>query len=243
MRLPPAPRLRLALAWLLALLLAYTTFEFGRSIAGYSAASAFAQRWKLAQRVASLEREADGMRRELAERDIGRRVDQQAQTEAQAMIGELQAELARQQQDLDFYRGLVSERFGSGNLKVQELAVQRGEAGQFVVEVTLVQTSLRDQLASGTLSVSVDGARRGALTRLGMREISAEERSQVSFNLRYFQTLRIPIVLPGDFEPAALRLEYRSNRSGPDPQQLSFPWASVLEPAPANALTPGPAAG
>jgi hypothetical protein len=243
-RRPTPDELRLATAWLVALLVVCAAFEFGRHIAGYSAATAFAQRFALALRADELGKRVEDLERTLAARDVTRRVDEQAQAETQAMIGELQAELARQQQDLDFYRGLVSERFGAGNLKIQELSVAPGEGERaYVVEVTLVQANLRDQLASGTLSLALDGARSGALVRLPMREVAAGGRSQVTFSLRYFQTLRIPIVLPEGFEPASLRVEYRSNRGGPEPQQQSFPWASVLETPPAGFLTPGPGAG
>lgn len=236
---PTPAQLRLIAAWVVALALVYGAFEFGRSIAGYSAAAAFAERLGLQRRLEERGRRVAELERELAARDVSRRVDQQAQAEAQAMIGELQAELARQQQDLDFYRGLVSERFGAGNLKIQQLSVvPAGGDRSYVVEVTLVQTTLRDQLASGTLSLSLDGSRGGALTRLPMRELAADGRSQVSFSLRYFHTARIPIVLPEGFEPAALRVEFRSNRGGPEPQQQTFPWASVLEMPPAVFLTP-----
>lgn len=231
-------RLRLAAAWLVALVLLYAVFEFGRAIAGHSAITAYSQRRALAERVEQLTRAAQDLERRAAAGEVGQRIDAQAQADAQAMMGELQAELGRQQQELDFYRGLVAERFGSGNLKVQELSVREEGPRRFVVSVTLVQTTLRDQLATGTLTIALDGSRRGALTRLSMREVSADSRSQVSFSLRYFQTLQVPLLLPEDFEPAALRLEYRSSRTGPDAQQQTFPWPAVLEPAQAGALTP-----
>jgi hypothetical protein len=243
MRRPTRDELRLAAAWLVAVVVVYAAFEFGRDISGYSAATSFAQRFALALRVDELDKRVAELEGQVAARDVTRRVDEQAQAETQAMIGELQAELARQQQDLDFYRGLVSERFGSGSLKIQELSVSPGDAPRaYVVKVTLVQTTLRDQLANGTLSVALDGARGGALVRLPMREFAAGGRSQVTFNLRYFQTLEIPIELPEGFEPASLRVEYRSSRSGPEPQNQTFPWASVLETPPAGLLTPGAAA-
>ncbi|MCU0976245.1 MAG: hypothetical protein MUC71_08035 [Steroidobacteraceae bacterium] len=244
MRRPAPDRMRLAAAWAFALVVVYGAFEFGRHIAGYSAATAFAQRFSLATRVDELGGRVKQLEAELAARDVTRRVDQEAQAETQAMMGELQAELARQQQDLDFYRGLVAERFGGGSLRIQELSVEPVEGERaYVVEVTLVQTTLRDQLANGTLTVSLDGARRGALLRLPMRELAEGGRSQVTFTLRYFQTVRIPIVLPEGFEPASIRVEFRSSRGGPEAQQQTFPWASVLETPPAGFLTPGPVAG
>ena len=51
----------------------------------------------------------------MAVAEVDQRVDRQAQTDAQQMMGELQAETARQKQELQFYRGLVVRQYGSGD--------------------------------------------------------------------------------------------------------------------------------
>lgn len=221
------------------LLLLYGAFELGRAWAGHFALTAFLQRQALSGRVDELERSRDELERSLAVGEIVRRADQEAQSEAQAAIGELQAELARQQQELDFYRGLVAEKFGTGTLKVQELAVRPDGGVRYTVIITLVQTAARDAIASGTLSMVLDGSRGGALTQLPMAEITPDGSKQVSFSLRYFKTLAIPLELPAGFKPTAVQLEYRSDRGGPEPQRQTFPWQAVLADLRAQPLTPG----
>ena len=143
LRLTPAAWRRLA-ALAVGLALLYASFEYGRSVAGYSALSSLMQRQALASRVSQLDAQRQLLERRVAVREVSGRVDAEAQSEAQAMIGELQAELARQQQELDFYRGLVAEKFGTGTIKVQELTVKPAEAGRFTVLVTLVHSATRD---------------------------------------------------------------------------------------------------
>jgi len=232
-----SPRLRAAIAVAVGLGLLYSAFELGRSLSGYSAVSAFSQRQALSRRIDALTRERDRLAARVAAGDVTRQVDQEAQSEAQAMIGGLQAELARQQQELDFYRGLVAERFGTGTIKVQQLTIRPEDGRRYAVSVTLVQTATRDATARGTITLAVDGSRGGALTQLSLEEISVEGSREVGFTLRYFRTVEIPIELPEDFTPAAVRIEFRSDRSGPEPVRESFPWQPALDSGAADALT------
>lgn len=217
--------------------LMYASFELGRSLSGYSAVEAFSQRQALSRRVDALERERDELEAKVVAGEVARRVDEEAQSEAQGMIGGLQAELARQQQELDFYRGLVAERFGTGSIKVQELSVRQDEGRRHTVSVTLVQTATRDATAKGTITLVLDGSRGGALTQVGLEELSTDGRSEVPFTVRYFRTVDIPIELPEGFTPAAVRLEVKSSRSGPEPLRETFPWQPALDPGPEGALT------
>lgn len=227
-------------AWAVGLALLYAAFELGRSLAGYSVVAAFQQRQALSSRVDELERTRAALERRLAASEIMQRADRESQSDAQAEMGELQAELARQQQELEFNRGLVAEKFGTGTLKVQELSVRSDGGTRYTVVVTLVQTAMRDAVTTGTLSVALDGSRGGALTQLAMADITPNGSKQVPFSLRYFKTLEVPLELPAGFQPAAVQLEYRSDRGGPEPQRQAFPWQAVLADLRAPALTPGP---
>ena len=74
------------------------------------------------------------------------------------MMAELQAETARQKQELQFYRGLVVRQYGSGTLRVQELSVRaEEEERRYRVLITLVQAATRDTVANGTVTFAVEG--------------------------------------------------------------------------------------
>lgn len=235
----PAPgRLRRIVVWAVALALLYAAFEAGRFVAGHSAWSAMIRRQALSRRIADLEATRTDLERRLGASEVLQRADHEAQAEAQAALGELQAELARQQQELDFYRGLVTEKFGAGTIRVQELAVRPEGDTRYTVVVTLVQTASRDAIARGTLSLTIDGSRGGALAQLGMADVTADGRQAVDFSLRYFTTLEVPVELPAGFTPAAVQLEYRTDRGGPEPQRQSFPWRTVIADLAAVPLTP-----
>src|SRR5262245_27866740 len=100
------------------------------------------ERFDLRKRTQALESENEALRHRVTVAELGQRVDQQAQTDAQQMMGELQSETARQKQELQFYRGLVVRQYGSGVLRVQVLRVRAEEEERhYLVLVTLVQAA------------------------------------------------------------------------------------------------------
>jgi cell division protein FtsB len=214
-------RRRIALTVLAALALVYGGFELGRAASGYSIVSALREGIEMRQRNQALTEENESLRRRAATAEVGQRVDRQAQSDAQMMMGELQAETARQQQELQFYRGLVARQFGPGTLRVQELRVRAGEEERhFRVLVTLVQAATRESLATGTVTFTVKGADG---TALPLADIERDGRRELPFSLRYFPQIEVRVGVPPDFQPLGLDVEYRLGRNA-DPVRQTFPW-------------------
>jgi hypothetical protein len=216
---------RAALVAALVLAMCYGAFELGRSSAGYFIVSAMLERFELRGRNQSLTEENESLRHRVAVAEVGQQVDRQAQSDAQRMMGELQAETARQKQELEFYRGLVVRQYGSGVLRVQELRVvpDDEEERRYRVMITLVQAATRDTVANGTVTFAVEGRQGPEAATLPLAEVEVDGRKQFPFSLRFFQQIEVPIELPVDFEPDRLHVEYRLGRSR-EPTKQSFDW-------------------
>jgi len=213
-----------ALAAVLAVALCYGAFELGRASSGYFIVSSMLERFDLQKRSSTLAKENESLRERVAVAEVGQQVDRQAQSDAQQMMGELQAETARQKQELEFYRGLVVRQYGSGVLRVQELRVRpEEEERRFLVLITLVQAATRDTVANGTVTFSVEGLQGKEPLTLALPEIEIDKRKQFPFSLRFFQQIEVPIELPLDFQPERLHVEYRLGRN-PDPTKQTFDW-------------------
>jgi hypothetical protein len=206
------------------LAIAYAGFETGRMTGGYFVAGALSERRALSQENAALEAENKALRQRATVAEVSQRVDRQAQTDAQGMISELQAETARQQQELQFYRGLVVRQFGAGTLRVQELRIRaEEEERRYRVLITLVQAATRNTIANGTVTFAVEGRQDGEDKTLTLAEVEIDKRRQFPFSLRFFQQIEVPIELPLDFEPGRLHVEYRLGRN-PEPVRQAFDW-------------------
>ena len=195
------------------------------------------ERLDLRKRNQALSDENDSLRHRVAVAEVDQQVDRQAQSDAQQMMGELQAETARQKQELQFYRGLVVRQYGSGTLRVQELRVRaEEEERRYRVLITLVQAATRDTMANGTVTFSVEGKQGKETATLPLAEIEIDKRKQFPFSLRFFQQIEVPIELPLDFEPERLHVEYRLGRNR-EPTKQTFDWR-VEGGRRAGALTP-----
>ena len=203
-----------------AVALLYGGFEIGRRTAGYSIVDAMVERMELRRRNRQLDDENQALQRRVATAELGQRVDRQAQSDAQRMMSELQAETSRQQQELQFYRGLVARQFGAGTLRVQELRVRAEDERRYRVLITLVQAATREAVANGTVTLTVEGQEGKTLT---LAEVEPDQRRELPFSLRFFQQIEVLIDLPPDFEPSGLHVEYRLGR-GTEPVRQSFPW-------------------
>jgi DNA-binding MarR family transcriptional regulator len=220
---------RVALVLLVAVAVFYGGFELGRAGAGYSIVSAMLERLELRRQVRTLGNENDSLQHRVSAAEIGQRVDRQAQSDAQRMIGDLQAETARQQQELQFYRGLVARQFGAGTLRVQELKIRPEQGRRFRVLITLVQAAARDTVVNGTVSFAIDGTRGGALVQLPLADVEPNKRRELPFSLRFFQQIEVPIELPDQFRPASLQVEYGQGR-GTERSRQTFTWRVEGEP-------------
>lgn len=213
--------------------LCYASFELGRASAGYFIVSSMLERLDLGRRNKALEDENDALRNRVAAAEVGQKVDRQAQSDAQQMMGELQSETARQKQELQFYRGLVVRQYGSGTLRVQELSVHAGEEERrFRVLITLVQAAARDTIANGTVTFAVEGRQGDEATTLSLAAIEIDKRRQFPFSLRFFQQIEVPIELPEGFEPGRLHVELQLGRNR-EPSRQSFDWRVEGEESPA----------
>ena len=206
------------------LVLCYGAFELGRASSGYFIVSSMLERFELQKRSRVLAEENESLRQRVAVAEVGQQVDRQAQSDAQEMMGELQAETARQKQELEFYRGLVVRQYGSGALRVQELRVRpEEEERRYLVLITLVQAATRDTIANGTVTFSVEGLQGKEPLTLALPEIEIDKRKQFPFSLRFFQQIEVPVELPLDFRPERLHVEYRLGRN-PEPTKQTFDW-------------------
>src|ERR1044072_4974577 len=77
--------------------------------------------------------------------------------EVQRTIGDLQAQVARANQELAFFRGIVTQNANSAEVKIQQARMlATATANKFRIRVTLVQPMKPDTVVSGVVGLSVD---------------------------------------------------------------------------------------
>jgi hypothetical protein len=210
---------------LLAIFSLYAAYELGRFDAGYDRMAASQQRTELEVEIGRLEKSNRDLRARLATLETMRVGHERERAEVARTIVDLQARLARQQQDLAFYRGIVTQSAGALGVKIQQLRIETADAPRrYRVRLTLVQAGRPESAVSGTFSLKVDGATGAGGASHELASLTGQKQSELPFNFRYFENFEQEIALPEGFTPEKVTVVVRATRKGVTPLTQSFAW-------------------
>ena len=229
-----APALRsglLVAALLVGLFAFYVVYELGRYDAGYDRQAAAQQRTELEVKIEHLQKENREMRTQLAELDTFKVGRAHEQAEVARAMGQLQAQVAQQSQELAFYRGVVAQGAVSIGLKIEQLRVTATDKpGVFNVHLSLVRSGRAETDAVGTLVLSIEGTQAGAPKSLDFSALTGGRQSEQRYGFRYFQDFDQTLTVPAAFKPEQLQIEVRSNKKDVPPLSQSFLWSVETTP-------------
>jgi hypothetical protein len=223
-----APKRRVVTIVLLLLIVAasvYGMFEFGRYSAGFDSLAAFNERAKLRAEVELNETTISDLRAKVAQLESSTVGQTREREEVQRMITDLQAQVARANQELAFFRGIVTQNANSAEVKIQQARmVATAAANKFRIRVTLVQPMKPDTVVSGVVVLSVDGELDGKPGRADFATLSGGKKREIPFTFRYLENIEEEITMPPGMKPEQLLVEVKSNRRGSAPVQQSYVW-------------------
>src|SRR5277367_1883995 len=224
---PYAPKRR-AVLWTSAALLTaailYAAFEVGRYDAGFRVVDSVRGALSASRRIRSLESENENQRRQLEAAETARRVDREGYAQVERSLGDMQSQIARLNQDLSFYRGLVQPETLI-HVKVQQMQIIPDTvAGQFHLKFVLMQTGKPDKEVAGNAAITIDGLLQGKPLSLTYAQVAPNHRVSLAYSFKYFQEYNEPIQLPKGFEPTRVGLEIHSGRDTSHSFRQAFVW-------------------
>ncbi len=211
---------------MIAALALYIVYEYGRFNAGYDRLAAAQQRTELEVEIERLNKSNRELRIHLAELDTIRIGRAREQAEVTRTISELQTQVAKQTQELAFYRGIVAQGATAVGVKVQQVHITAGAKAQhFKMHISLMRSVRPDNVAVGSIALSVDGTTSdGKPQTLDLLALTPTKLKDLPFNFRYFENLDQDVALPAGFKPEKMAVEIRSNKKDVAPASQSFPW-------------------
>jgi hypothetical protein len=224
-----APTRRIVTIILLVVMVAvgvYGMFEFGRYRGGFDYPTALRKQAELRATIERQEETISELRAKVAQLESSTVGQTREREEVQRMITDLQAQVARANQELAFFRGIVTQNANSTEVKIQQARmVATATANKFRIRVTLVQPMKPDSVVSGVVILSVDGELDGKPGRADFATLSGGKRREIPFTFRYLENIEEEITMPPGMKPEQLLVEVRSNRRGSAPVQQSYVWS------------------
>jgi hypothetical protein len=203
----------------------YATYEFGRYRAGFDSLESRRERGVLNERLTARATEVATLEAKVVQLETMSVGQNRERAEVQRTIGELQAKVATLNQELAFYRGIVTQGANATEVKIQQLRIAATEApGKFRVILTLVQPVRPDTVVSGSIVFAVEGTREGKTEKADFSALTAGKTRELPFSFRYLENIDQEITLPSGLKPVQLTVEVRSNRRGVTPLQQSLIW-------------------
>jgi hypothetical protein len=205
-------------------------YAIGRAQATFDGRAAIADEAGLRAALTAREAEVTRLRREVAELDTLKVAQERERQEVSRTIGELQAEVARQSQQLEFLRGVVGRAGPAAEVTIRQVRVIASAApGRYRLRIALAQPGRPDRTVAGSVRVGVEGQRGGRTVRLDLREVTAQRVAQLPYRFQYFENIEVEIVLPNGFSPERVVVDVRPAGRNVPPAAQTVLWS--IDPA------------
>lgn len=209
----------------------WSLYRLGLEQGGHNARAARATEAHLRVKVSELRERIGALSERNTMLERSRRIDQQALERMREALAERGRRIAKLEEELAFYRNVVSPSQMEPGLHVRRLAVNRVSDGgrEYRYELVLTQLNSDDRHIVGGVDFSLHGARAGEEVTLAYKELAVGDSvDPPTFRFKYFQTLRGRFRLPEEFEPARLQLRVEPDGSRIDPVEKDYPWDALL---------------
>lgn len=223
---PARGRWLIAILALLGVFAFYVTYEYGRFDGGYDRLTVSQREAESRVGLERLEKQNRELRVKLAEFESAEVGQGRERAEVAKTIGELQAQVAKQAQELAFYEGIVVQGGNTPEVKIQQLRITASEEPRrFRLRITLVQPARTDKNVEGIVTARIEGEREGGPLTVDLGALTADKRSEIPFSFRYFENIDPEITLPEGFSPERVNVEVRSGKKGVAPVNQTLLWS------------------
>ena len=208
---------------------AYLSFELGRLQSGYSVLDARRQSEEFNVMLAERDVMLEELQRQVARLETSREIDRETYSSVEENLADLQARIQAQEEELVFYRGIVSPGDGVAGLRIQNVEVEPGENGEtHMLHLLLVQAIVNNDRVTGSVRARLIGTLDGEEAEFGLDEIGFEsDATDIPYGFRYFQTLDLGLMLPEGFEPSELEIQVWPRSPRGETIVQSFSWATI----------------
>lgn len=184
------------------------------------------ERNKLRIELVDSKREASEYRQQVANLQLGSEVDRHASEDVRVEVIDLKAQIAELQEDISFYKGLMSPTANKRGLTIGSLNVLATDISRrYQYKLVLQQLATRHQLLTGYLNVNVVGRQNGVQVTKPLKDLNDKlSNENIKLRFKYFQNFAGEMQLPEGFEPIRIELSAKSTGKNAVTVEEKFGW-------------------
>ena len=164
------------------------------------------------------------MRQQLSDLTLGSEIDNQANEEVRQTIENQRNRLAAQDEEINFYKGVMVPNAGSKGLRIERLDVSSNAAGKVRYSLLLTQVVDKRGYVKGGVQLSLLGQNDGQEKALQLGEQGREKAEAIKFRFRYFQNIAGEVQLPKGFVPREFMVVAQSSEPIAQRLEKTFDW-------------------
>lgn len=154
-------------------------------------------------------------------------IDNQACDTVKTSLKSLQSEVSDLQEQVAFYRGIVSPAESRTGVRVYDLKIARASTpNRYHLELVLIQSVRHDRRVAGRVEVTLRGTQAGASRELALRDMAPEVARNLVFSFKYFQEFSGEFNLPADFKPMRVAVAVAPDGGQPRLEDV-FDWPKI----------------
>lgn len=224
-----AQRLKGQVLTLVALLAIPAAGWLGWDAALRSQSDVLAERDQLAQTLAEAQGELEDIAQRYRQLEVDLLVARESAKGSQSMVGDLEQQLFRLQQDLAVYQGSLSPSATVPGLRIQAFELQSTpDPSVLRYKVMVSRVGNETDTTQARLLIDVLGEQNGEATSMSMSDLTpVDDQGGLPLDFRYFQVVpassrEAELRLPDGFEPRRVRL--RAEHEGKVLVEETFDW-------------------
>ena len=173
--------------------------------------------------------EGEKLRRELATSRRTGLIDKEANKELQENLVQREKEILELNEELTFYKNLVSDEGVAPGVNVRGLTFSslKKKPQQWRFNLVLTQVGAHKKIIKGVIELRVQGRQGDKSKALSWQDIKGKAKSKPKFGFQYFQKIEGEIILPEKFEPENVLVKVVPVGKHSSVQQ-SYSWNSIL---------------
>ncbi|WP_406671991.1 DUF6776 family protein [Natronospira sp.] len=219
-------RITIAILLLLAITAVIYAYQRGLTDGGYFQTEARAEREAMQSQLEQAAQLETRLRDRLAVLERAQEVNQAARENLRQDLLSLQDEIQGLEEELAFYRGIVSPEDGQSGLQIQEFSISPGrEDGEYRFTLMLIQAMTHDRRVEGEIRLAVEGRQDDESLSLDVSELG--DHDNLAFSFRYFQGFDGRLRLPEGFEPEQVSVTVSPRGRNRSQIEESFEWPEL----------------